>query len=70
MPSSALFRSDGKWAAFVVEDGVARLRTVEAGRDNGIEAQVLDGLRPGERVILYPASDLTDGAQVVRRGER
>ena len=70
VPSSALFRSDGKWAAFVVEDGVARLRTVEAGRDNGIEAQVLDGLRPGERVILYPASDLTDGARVVRREER
>lgn len=69
VPSSALFRSDGdgKWAVFVVEDGVARLRTVEAGRDNGIEAQVLDGLRPGEQVILYPASDLTDGARVVQR---
>ena len=69
VPSSALFRSDGdgKWAVFVVEDGIARLRTIEAGRDNGIEAQVLDGLRPGEQVILYPASDLTDGARVVRR---
>ena len=72
VPSSALFRSNGdeKWAVFVVEDGVARLRAVEAGRDNGIEAQVLDGLRPGEQVILYPASDLTDGARVVQRGER
>ena len=70
VPSSALFRSDGKWAAFVVEDGVARLRTVETERDNGVEAQVLEGLRPGERVILYPASDLTDGARVVQRGER
>ena len=68
VPSSALFRSGGgKWAVFVVEDGAARLRTVEAGRDNGVEAQVLDGLRPGEQVILYPASDLTDGARVVRR---
>ena len=69
VPSSALFRSDGdgKWAVFVVEDGIARLRTIEAGRDNGIEAQILDGLRPGEQVILYPASDLTDGARVVRR---
>lgn len=67
VPSGALFRSDGKQAVFVVEDGVARLRTVETGRDNGVEAQVLEGLRPGERVILYPASDLTDGARVVER---
>ena len=69
VPSSALFRSDGngKWAVFVLEDGVARLRIVEAGRDNGVEAQVLDGLRPGEQVILYPASNLTDETQIVRR---
>ena len=59
VPSGALFRNDGKQAAFVVEDGVARLRTVETGRDNDVEAQVLNGLRPGERVVLYPASDLT-----------
>ena len=67
VPSGALFRNDGKQAAFVVEDGVARLRTVETGRDNGVEAQVLNGLRTGERVILYPAADLTDGARVVER---
>lgn len=67
VPSGALFRNDGKQAAFVVEDGIARLRTVETGRDNGVEAQVLNGLRPGERVVLYPASDLADGARVVER---
>ncbi len=46
------------------------LRTItiaQGARINGVEAQVLEGLRPGERVILYPASDLTDGARVVER---
>ncbi len=65
--SSALFRNGQDWAVFVVEDGTATLRRVEIGRNNGIEAQVLDGLEPGERVILYPPSELIDGTAVAQR---
>lgn len=66
-PSSAVFRNGRDWAVFVVEDETAHLRSVRVGRNNGIDAQVLDGLRPGEAVVLYPSSDLTDGTRVVRR---
>ena len=44
VPSSALFRSGDAWAVFVDAGGTAALRPVEIGRNNGIVAEVLDGL--------------------------
>ena len=67
VPSSALFREQGDWAVFVVTDGRARRRTVKIGRNNGTQAQVLEGLKKGETVILFPASDIADGTRVERR---
>lgn len=67
VPSSALFRSGEDWAVFRVEDGDATKRIVEIGRNNGIEAQVLDGLEAGDRVILYPSSEIEEGMSVARR---
>lgn len=67
VPSSALFRDRQAWSVFVVEDGTARLRGVEIGHNNGVEAQVLGGLEAGESVILYPSSGLEDGVKVSRR---
>jgi len=67
VPSSALFRSAGDWAVFRVENETARLSPVQIGRNNGIEAQVLDGLAEGDGVILYPSSSLSDGVRVTQR---
>jgi HlyD family secretion protein len=67
VPSSALFREQGAWAVFVVLDGTAERRQVRIGRNNGTQAQVLDGLRKGETVILYPAADIEDGTDVEQR---
>ena len=67
VPSSALFRSRDSWSVFVVDDGVAVLRMVEIGPNNGIEAQVRRGLSEGERVILYPSSGLSEGMRVAAR---
>ncbi|GGC11391.1 RND transporter [Novosphingobium endophyticum] len=67
VPSSALFREQGDWAVFIVADGRAERRSVRIGRNNGAQAQVLEGLRKGETVILYPASEITDGTRVERR---
>ncbi|MAM37011.1 MAG: RND transporter [Erythrobacter sp.] len=67
VPASALFREQAGWAVFVVVDGKAELRKVRIGRNNGVQAQVLEGLKKGETVILYPASDLADGTRVERR---
>jgi len=67
VPSSALFRHQGAWSVFRVEDGQATLRTVEVGRDNGREAELLEGLEPGDRVVLFPSANLTDGQKVAQR---
>ncbi len=67
VPASALFRSRDAWAVFVVVDGTAQLRAIQVGPNNGIEAQVMDGLTEGDRVILYPSSSLSEGMTVAER---
>lgn len=67
VPASALFRSGDAWAVFVVNDGVAQQRTITIGPNNGIAAQVLDGLAEGDTVILYPSSGLSEGMRVAAR---
>lgn len=66
-PVGALFRERGGWAVFVVENGRARLRPVEAGRNDGIMAQIVSGLERGDSVILHPGRALSDGTRVRRR---
>jgi HlyD family secretion protein len=67
VPASALFRRDGGWAVFVAAGEVARLRTLETGRRNDREVEVLGGLEPGEAVILHPSDRVQDGVQIARR---
>ncbi len=67
VPSSALFRHQDDWAVFRAADGVAHLQKVQIERDNGTVANVLDGLAPGDRVVLFPSSSLTDGQRVAQR---
>ncbi len=64
VPASALFRSGQKWATFVVEDTKARLRLVDIGRRNDSHAEVLKGLSVGERVIIHPSDQVSDGVRV------
>jgi HlyD family secretion protein len=63
VPGGAVFRQGEGWATYVVQDGRTRLRTVEPGRRNAAEVEVLKGLRPGERVVLYPTDAVRDGAR-------
>ena len=64
VPAGALFRKGEQWATFVIADGRARLKIVKAGRSSGTETQVLEGLKQGEEVILYPGSRVRDGQRV------
>ncbi len=66
-PSSALFRHEGGWAVFVVRDGRAVLTPVDAGRNNGFEVQILNGLDAGDAVVLYPSATLVDGTRIAPR---
>ncbi|HMB47599.1 MAG TPA: HlyD family efflux transporter periplasmic adaptor subunit, partial [Afifellaceae bacterium] len=67
LPSSALFRDGADWAVFRVENGTAKLRRVSVGRNNGLKAEIVDGLAEGDVVVLYPSSGLSDGQSVRRR---
>lgn len=67
VPASAVFRSDEAWAAFVVEEGTAVVRTVELGETNGLETEVLSGLEEGDAVIAYPSDSVRDGVSVKAR---
>ena len=67
VPMGALFREGDSWAAFVVEDGVARQRRIRLGRRSALEGQVLEGLDVGQRVVLYPSELIADGMLVEPR---
>jgi HlyD family secretion protein len=71
VPVAALFRGDGGWAAYVVDEGRARLRRVKLGARSALDAWIEEGLAPGERVIVYPSDSVADGKRVaVVRGAR
>lgn len=65
VPSSGLFRRGSDWAVFVLRDGRAQLVPVKAGRSSGAETQVVDGLKEGDEVILYPGDRIAEGQRVV-----
>jgi HlyD family secretion protein len=64
VPASALFRRNGAWSVFAVEDGEAVLRTVEVGQNNGLTAEVLEGLEEGQPVVVHPDDEVSDGVSV------
>jgi HlyD family secretion protein len=64
VPVGALFRDGEGWALFVVADGRAAKRAVEVPRRNGVNAMVASGVKPGERVVVYPSDALRDGVAV------
>jgi len=53
-----------RWCAFVVEDDRAKRRLVTVGHSNAQEAEVVEGLKPGETVIRHPANQIEEGARV------
>ncbi|SNY91556.1 HlyD family secretion protein [Cohaesibacter sp. ES.047] len=67
IPSNALFRDGQDWAVFKVVDGRAEKTNVTVGKDNGLKAQILDGLNEGDQIILYPSSGITSGIRVKQR---
>ncbi|MGE0444825.1 MAG: efflux RND transporter periplasmic adaptor subunit [Vicinamibacterales bacterium] len=64
VPAAAI-RWQGQVAtAFVVDDGVARLRLLQTGLISGDRAEVMAGLDPGEVVVVDPPPALVDGNRV------
>jgi len=69
VPSEAIiFNREGLNVA-VVEDGVVHMRKITSVRDLGTSAEVSAGVVEGDRVVLNPQVDLTDGRKVMLRAD-
>lgn len=64
VPTGALFRQGEQWATFKFADNRAILQAVQTGQSSGTETQILEGLQPGDKVIIYPSSRVRDGQRV------
>jgi RND family efflux transporter MFP subunit len=63
LPVNALLFRDGMHVGVVTNDHVA-LKPVTIGRDYGKKVEIVDGLSPGETVVVNPPDSLEDGQQV------
>lgn len=68
VPVTGVVRINGRFFAFVAEDAggklVARQRAISVGPIVGENYPVLDGIKPGERVVTAGAQKLADGAPI------
>ena len=67
VPVGSLFRHEGNWAVFTIEDDSVRLTSIAIGQRNDMHAQVIDGLVAGTQVVLHPPNELQDGMRITPR---
>jgi HlyD family secretion protein len=67
VPQSALFRNGEEWNVFLARGNRAVQRAVKIGHANALDAEVVSGLQPGDRVIAHPSDKVTDGAAIALR---
>jgi RND family efflux transporter MFP subunit len=72
VPVTAAVRINGQFFAFVAEGAgdklVARQRAVKVGAIVGDTYPVLEGIKPGERIVVSGAQKLADGAPIMPQG--
>jgi RND family efflux transporter MFP subunit len=69
VPVTAVLRINGQFFAFVAEPGAgsaltAKQRAIKVGPIAGDNYPVLDGIAPGERIVVSGAQKLADGAPI------
>ena len=68
VPVTAVLRISGQFFAFVVEEAggkmVAKQRAIKVGPIAGNNYPVLDGIKPGERIVVSGTQKLADGAPI------
>ena len=67
VPLGALFRDGDRWMVFREEEGRARAVAVEIGHRNQTHAELLGGLSPSDRVVLYPTDRVSEGSLIEQR---
>ena len=64
VPRNAFVGSVSSNQVFIIENGIAKLKTVTAGRIFGDKVEILNGLSDGETVIVTGQINLQDGSKV------
>lgn len=67
IPTSALFRAGNESAVFRVEKNIAHVQQVKVGRQNGLDAEIVEGLSEGDQVVLHPSDQIEEGVKVRQR---
>jgi HlyD family secretion protein len=67
VPISAVFRKEQGWAVYAIENDRARLKAVEVGQRAGNAVQIISGLEVGDRVVVHPSEQVSDGIRVATR---
>lgn len=67
IPEEALRKDGGRSIVFVADSGIAERRAVSAAEFNSGTILVESGLKQGERVVINPPSELTDGSAIRER---
>lgn len=68
VPASALFRSGEDWAVFAADSGRTVKRIVQVGHRSALSAEILSGLKEGEKVIARPDDTVKEGGRVKQAG--
>ena len=68
VPGSALFRAGEGWAVYRIEQGKARRTPVKLGLRSATAAQVLEGLKEGDQVIVQPDDRIVEGTRIREGG--
>jgi RND family efflux transporter MFP subunit len=64
VPSTAIVREGEETAVFIAMGDTAHRRPVQLGLDDGTDAEVVSGIKPGEMVIVQGQAGLPDGAKI------
>lgn len=63
-PAGAVFQRGQGWRVFVVDHGRARVRQVEIGHRTEASVEIVRGLTPGTKVVLFPSDKIEEGVRV------
>ncbi len=64
VPSSALFRDNGQWYAYRIDNGRARKVQVGIGRRAAAATEIRSGLKSSDQVVAHPDDRIADGTRV------
>ncbi len=66
IPNSAKFRYRRAWHVLTIVDDKAVMQRIVVGDQNESHTQIVEGLKQGDKVIVYPSDQISSGTKVKR----